>query len=93
VAAAELAAHGLVDAVSFDYVPASIAHAAFLLHRRHGIGLPEAVATATATPAGRVGFDDRGEIAPGRLADLVRIHLVDDVPLVRGVWRRGRRVA
>jgi alpha-D-ribose 1-methylphosphonate 5-triphosphate diphosphatase len=93
VAAAELAAHGLVDAVSSDYVPASLLHAVFLLHRRHRVGLPEAVAAATAVPARRVGLDDRGEITPGRLADLVRVHLVDDIPLIRGVWRRGRRIA
>lgn len=93
IAAAELAAHGLLDIVSSDYVPSSIWHAAFLLHHRHGIRLPEAIATVTETPARRVGFDDRGEIAPGLLADLVRVRVVQDVPLVRGVWRRGIRVA
>ena len=42
-------------------------------------------------------MDDRGEIAPGKRADLVRVKLVD-LPdgrrqaVVRGVWREGERV-
>jgi alpha-D-ribose 1-methylphosphonate 5-triphosphate diphosphatase len=93
VAAAALAREGLLDIVSSDYVPASLLHAVFLLHQRHEVPLPEAVATISLTPARRVGLHDRGEIAPGKLADLVRIRLVADVPVVDGVWRRARRIA
>lgn len=93
VSAAHLAAHGLLDILSSDYVPASVLHAAFLLHRVHGVRLPEAIATVTATPARRVGLDDRGEVRPGKLADLVRVHAPDDLPIVRAVWKRGRRIA
>ena len=35
----------------------------------------------------------RGEIAPGKRADLIRVHVARDVPVVRSVWREGRRVA
>jgi alpha-D-ribose 1-methylphosphonate 5-triphosphate diphosphatase len=93
ISAAELAAQGLLDILSSDYVPASALHGAFLLHRRHDWALPDAIACVTATPAERIGLDDRGEIAPGRRADLVRVRLVDDLPLVVAVWRDGRRVA
>jgi alpha-D-ribose 1-methylphosphonate 5-triphosphate diphosphatase len=93
VAAAELAAQGLLDILSSDYVPASALHAAFLLHRLHGLFLPEAIATVTATPAQRVALNDRGEIATGKRADLVRVRLADELPVVVGVWREGRRVA
>lgn len=93
IAAAELAAEGLVDILASDYVPASALHAAVLLHRRHGFALPEAIATVTRTPARRVGLEDRGEIAPGLRADLVRVRLSGDLPVVIAVWRRGVRVA
>ncbi len=93
VSARELAAERLLDILSSDYVPASALHGAFLLHGRHGWALPDAIACVTATPAERVGLDDRGEIAPGRLADLVRVRLVGDLPLVVAVWRGGARVA
>jgi alpha-D-ribose 1-methylphosphonate 5-triphosphate diphosphatase len=43
-------------------------------------------------PARAAGLDDRGVIAPGLRADLVRVSLVEDQPLVRAVWREGRRV-
>jgi alpha-D-ribose 1-methylphosphonate 5-triphosphate diphosphatase len=92
VAAADLAREGLLDVLSSDYVPASALHGAFLLHHRHGLALPAALATVTATPAARVGLDDRGEIAPGLRADLVRVRLVGELPVVVSVWRRGVRV-
>ncbi|MGH7303936.1 MAG: alpha-D-ribose 1-methylphosphonate 5-triphosphate diphosphatase [Candidatus Rokuibacteriota bacterium] len=93
VSAAELAAERLLDVLSSDYVPASALHGAFLLHGRRGWSLPDAIACVTATPAERVGLDDRGEIAPGRNADLVRVRLAGELPLVIAVWRDGARVA
>jgi alpha-D-ribose 1-methylphosphonate 5-triphosphate diphosphatase len=93
VSAAELAAHGLLDVLSSDYVPASALHGAFLLHVRHGVPLPAAVAAVSLTPAQRVGLDDRGEIAPGKRADLIRARAVDDVAVVGAVWREGERIA
>jgi alpha-D-ribose 1-methylphosphonate 5-triphosphate diphosphatase len=93
VAVGDLATAGLLDILSSDYVPASALHGAFLLHHRHGLGLPDAIACVTSTPAERVGLDDRGEIAPGRCADLVRVRVVDQLPLVVAVWREGQRVA
>ena len=93
VSAAELAARGWLDVLSSDYVPASVLHGAFLLHLQHGLTLPRALATVSATPARRVGLEDRGAIAPGLRADLVRVRVHGDVVAVRGVWCRGERVA
>jgi alpha-D-ribose 1-methylphosphonate 5-triphosphate diphosphatase len=93
VSAAELAARGLLDVLSSDYVPASVLHGAFLLHLRHGMTLPEALATVSLTPARRVGLEDRGAIVPGRRADLVRVRVAGDLVAVRGVWSLGERVA
>jgi alpha-D-ribose 1-methylphosphonate 5-triphosphate diphosphatase len=40
-----------------------------------------------------VGLPDRGEVAVGRRADLIRVQVAGDIPVVRSVWRQGRRVA
>jgi len=94
VAAADLAAAGLLDILSSDYVPCSLLQAVFLLHRQvPGMDLPAAVRTVSANPAEAAGLEDRGEIAAGKRADLIRVHLADGHPVVRGVWREGRRVA
>ena len=93
VPAALLAERGWLDVLSSDYVPASVLHGAFLLHLRHGMSLPRAIATVSATPARRVGLEDRGALAVGRRADLVRVRVAGDVVVVRGVWIGGERVA
>jgi len=95
VAASSLAEAGLLDILSSDYVPASLLIGAFLLQADPvAWSLPAAVRTVTAEPAARVGFTDRGEIAPGRRADLVRVREGSArVPLVTAVWRAGLRVA
>src|SRR5262249_11178953 len=41
------------------------------------------------TPAEAVGLSDRGEIAVGKRADLIRVRVVRDVPAVRSRWRGG----
>ncbi|WP_375408288.1 alpha-D-ribose 1-methylphosphonate 5-triphosphate diphosphatase [uncultured Methylobacterium sp.] len=93
VAAQALAEAGLLRILSSDYVPASLLMAAFQLPERvPGIRLPEAIATITANPAHATGLDDRGRIAPGLRADLVRVRMAQGVPVVRQVWRAGERV-
>lgn len=94
VAATELAEAGVLDVLSSDYVPFSIMHAPFILADTINITLPEAIAMVTATPAKAVGLHDRGRIAPGLRADMVRVrHTAGDVPIVRSVWRQGQRVS
>ena len=93
VAAETLARKGYLDALSSDYVPASLLLAAFDLTRRiDGFELHDALAFVTSKPAQAAGLDDRGEIAVGKRADLVRVHCVDDQPIIREVYREGRRV-
>ena len=36
---------------------------------------------------------DRGTIEKGKRADLVRVRKTDSAPVVRGVWRQGKRVS
>lgn len=93
IAARDLAEHGVLDVLSSDYVPFSLLYAPFLLAESvEGMSLPRAISMVTATPARTVSLDDRGRIAPGLRADLVRVHRSNDVPVVRSVWREGRRV-
>ena len=104
VAAADLLEAGLLDILSSDYVPASPLQAAFLLVARERISLPQASALLSANPAAAIGLTDRGTIEPEARADVIRIHayqgasseqhpLGSPVPIVRSVWREGRRVA
>lgn len=90
VSARQLAEAGLLDILSSDYVPFSLMQAVFSLEDT--ITLPEAVAMVTRHPAAAAGFEDRGEIAVGRRADLVQVTSLEGVPVVRTVWREGRRV-
>ena len=92
VSAEELARAGHLDILSSDYVPAALLQAAVRLAEIWD-DMPRAIATVTATPADRLGLDDRGHLAPGYRADLARFRVFGDVPLVRGVWSRGARVA
>ncbi|MEM7441744.1 MAG: alpha-D-ribose 1-methylphosphonate 5-triphosphate diphosphatase [Pseudomonadota bacterium] len=92
VAAMTLAQYGLLDALSSDYAPKSLLHAAFLVVNDAGMRLPDAIALVTRNPAEMIGFADRGSIAPGKRADLIRVKLVDGLPIVRNVWVAGNRV-
>ncbi len=91
VSADELARRDLLDIMSSDYVPASLIQSVFLLRDRLGWSMPKAVATVSRNPARAVGLEDRGEIAPGRRADLIRVKEVAGMPVVRGSWCRGAR--
>jgi alpha-D-ribose 1-methylphosphonate 5-triphosphate diphosphatase len=94
IAAVDLAREGMLDILSSDYIPSSLLMAALQLPRHvPSIDLASAVRTVTKTPAEAVGLADRGEIAMGKRADLIRVHVARDVPVVRSVWREGQRVA
>ena len=84
----------MLDVLSSDYVPASLLMAALHLpHAVPAISLPAAARMVTKTAAEAVGLDDRGEIAAGKRADLIRVHVAPNGSAVRSVWRGGQRVA
>ncbi len=94
IAAGELAGEGLLDVLSSDYVPASLLLAAFHLPRHvPSIDLAAAIRTVTSTPAKVTGLADRGAIERGLRADLVRVAIADETPMVRRVWARGKLAA
>lgn len=94
VPAADLAEAGLLDAFASDYVPRSLVECAFAMTEApFGWSLSQAVALVTSAPARAAELQDRGEIALGQRADLLRIRRQGGLPLVRGVWTAGRRAA
>lgn len=92
VAAKKLAAENLLDVLSSDYVPGSLLHAAFIAHQQLDYNLPAAIRLVSANPAKLIGLEDRGSLEPGKRADMIRVRLVEDLPVVRAVWRAGKRV-
>jgi alpha-D-ribose 1-methylphosphonate 5-triphosphate diphosphatase len=91
VSAGELADAGLLDILSSDYAPASLLSGAVMLG--DWLGDPAAgIARVTTRPAEAAGLTDRGRLAPGLRADVIRLRRVAGAAVVRGVWVRGERV-
>ncbi|QEW22469.1 Alpha-D-ribose 1-methylphosphonate 5-triphosphate diphosphatase [Marinibacterium anthonyi] len=94
VAVKALLGLGLVDILASDYVPGSLLTAAFGIAEDPDleIDLPQAVAMVSRRPAEIAGLADRGVIAEGLRADMVRVQREDGHNHVAAVWREGRRV-
>jgi len=93
ISAKSLAEAGQLDIISSDYVPSSLLQSAFMLPQQvPGLDLTQAIAMVSANPAKSIGLMDRGVLEPGRRADMIRVSLVDNTPVVRSVWRAGERV-
>jgi alpha-D-ribose 1-methylphosphonate 5-triphosphate diphosphatase len=75
VSAAELAQCDLLDIFSSDYVPSSLLLATFMMGSLAQWTLPKAVRTVTRSPARAIGLQDRGEVAVGQRADLLRVRM------------------
>ena len=95
LSARECAAQGLLDGLTSDYVPLSMLRAAFMLTEEpFGWSLPDAMATVSANMADACGLTDRGRLAPGLRADLVRVaRAPGGWPIAREVLRAGMRIA
>ena len=92
VAAHELAGLELLDILSSDYVPAALLLAAAKLGEIWG-DMARGMATVTSAPAQAVALDDRGELAIGKRADVIRFRMRAGAPALAGVWSRGNRAA
>ncbi len=94
VPASTLIDQGLLEAFASDYVPRSLVECAFrLTDPDFGWSLSKAAATVTLSAARAAGLGDRGEIAAGKRADLLRVRRLQGLPILRSVWVEGRRVA
>jgi alpha-D-ribose 1-methylphosphonate 5-triphosphate diphosphatase len=92
VAATDLAAQGLLDILSSDYVPSALLTGAIGLGDLWG-NVARGVATVTAAPAAAAGLADRGRLEPGARADVIRVRRLGEACLPRGTWVQGVRVA
>lgn len=94
VPASTLIQEGLLEAFASDYVPRSLIECAFrLVDPDFGWSLSRAISTVTSATARAAGLQDRGEVALGKRADLLRVRRVHGMPVLRGVWVEGARVA
>ncbi len=91
VAAVDLSRAGHLDILSSDYVPSGLLAGALVLARIWD-DLPRAIAAVTANPAQVVGLADRGRIAPGLRADLIRFGMLGKTPVMMETWVRGSRI-
>ncbi|MEM0922617.1 MAG: alpha-D-ribose 1-methylphosphonate 5-triphosphate diphosphatase [Pseudomonadota bacterium] len=91
VAAAELAQAGLLDILSSDYAPSSLVMAAVRLGLESG-DMAAGLARVTSTPARAAGLSDRGRLAVGTRADLLRFRIAGELPVIRRVWSQGQVV-
>ncbi|MEM0907272.1 MAG: alpha-D-ribose 1-methylphosphonate 5-triphosphate diphosphatase [Pseudomonadota bacterium] len=91
VAVAELLAENLVDILASDYVPRAILDAVFAIAADEALPMDLAATSrmASLNPARAAGLTDRGALAPGQRADLLRIGLHGSQPFVRTTWREG----
>lgn len=92
VSALDLLDAGLLDILSSDYVPAALLAAAMKIGALTG-DMARGIATVTDTPARAVGLTDRGRLAPGMRADILRVRMEGSDPIPRALHVRGARVA
>ncbi|WP_321897314.1 alpha-D-ribose 1-methylphosphonate 5-triphosphate diphosphatase [Burkholderia cepacia] len=91
VSVRELARNKLIDIICSDYIPGSLLRAIWhLTGENEGLSIPEAVSLGTWRPAEAFGLRDRGEIALGKRADLIRVADWSG-PVVREAWVHGER--
>ncbi len=91
VAARALAEADLLDIVSSDYVPSSLLSAALMLGDLWG-DTARGIATVTDAPAKATGLADRGRIAIGQRADVIRVTRIGGTGALRGTWVADQRV-
>lgn len=93
IAAHKLAELRVLDILSSDYYPASLLQAAFKIESlENDYDLPKAIALVTTNPAEALGLKDRGLLETGRIADLVRVEVDRDFPIVKQVYKNGQLI-
>lgn len=94
VSAMELVLSDLVDVISSDYVPQSLLQSLFIIARKTGKPIYEAMGLFTSNPAQAIHlFDNRGSLEIGKRADLITVHDDGIVPRLMSTICAGRRIS
>lgn len=94
VSAMELVLSDLVDVISSDYVPQSLLQSLFIIARKTGKPIYEAMGLFTSNPAQAIDlFDNRGSLEIGKRADLITVHDDGIVPRLMSTICAGRRIS
>ncbi len=92
LSAREAVQEGVAGALCSDYAPQALLPAIGLLTSELGIGWPEATALVSRNPAAAAGLTDRGQIAEGMRADLIRLRGSGADLATAAVWVAGQMV-
>ncbi|KPQ32174.1 MAG: alpha-D-ribose 1-methylphosphonate 5-triphosphate diphosphatase PhnM [Phormidesmis priestleyi Ana] len=94
VSAMELVQLDLVDLISSDYVPHSLLQSIFVIAAATAKPIYEAMQPVTANAASAIGLaGDRGTLEVGKRADLLTVHLNNNIPHLTSVFSQGKRTA
>ncbi len=91
VSARELIQENVCDFLCSDYHPSSMLQAPYVIHKEMNLPLNQCFDMVTSNPAQLTGMSDRGELAAGRIADII---VVEDqlVPKVILTLKEGTAV-
>lgn len=94
LSAAEAVKEGCADILCSDYYPAAMLHSIFIMHKQHGVPLPEIVNKLTLNPARAMCIDnDYGSLAVGKKADLLIIKILDGYPVITHALVDGKVIS
>jgi alpha-D-ribose 1-methylphosphonate 5-triphosphate diphosphatase len=92
LSARDAIAAGVAGALCSDYAPQAMLPALGVLTGDLGMDWPHAIALMAGGPARAAGLADRGTIAPGLRADLIRVRGTGAALSVAATWVAGRQV-
>lgn len=92
LSARDAIAAGVAGALCSDYAPQALLPALGVLTGDMGMGWPQALDLMAGAPARATGLGDRGVIAQGRRADLIRVRDLGGALSVTTTWVAGTQV-
>jgi len=90
LSATEAILEDCADIICSDYYPAAILNSIFIMHKKHGIPLPQMVNRTTLNPAKAVKIDNEyGSIETGKKADFLIVDILDGYPVITHTFVDG----